>query len=143
MKLSSTINYQRPTNYSGQFQCFLCQCWTQLSSKNTQTLPTIHCILKKIAYLNQYRSIKDGIVPDDLKIAKIVPIFKSDDKRTVSNYRPISILPVFSKILERLIYNRLLDFINKFDILSNGQYGFRKNISTSLALIHLMDRINT
>ena len=89
------------------------------------------------------RSIEDGIVPDDLKLAKIIPIYKSDDKRTVSNYRPISILPVFSKILERLIYNRLLDFINKFDILSNSQYGFRKNISTSLALIDLMDRIST
>ena len=72
------------------------------------------------------RSIEDRIVPGDLKIAKNIPIYRSDDKRTVSNYHPISTLPVFSIILERLIYNRLLDFINKFDILSNSQNGFRK-----------------
>jgi len=89
------------------------------------------------------RSMQDGVVPDDLKIAKIVPIYKSDDKKTISNYRPISVLPAFSKILERLIYNRLLDFINKHEILSKNQYGFRQNISTSMALIDLVDQIST
>lgn len=53
------------------------------------------------------KSIEEGIVPDDLKIAKIIPVYKSDDKNTVSNYRPISVLPAFSKVLERLVYNRL------------------------------------
>ena len=65
-------------------------------------------------------------------------------KKTISNYRPISVLPAFSKILERLIYNRLLDFINKHElILSKNQYGFRQNISTSMALIDLVDKIST
>ena len=88
------------------------------------------------------KSIQEGIVPDDLKIAKIVPIFKSEDKKTVSNYRPISVLPAFSKIFERLVYNRLLDFINQHDILSSNQYGFRKKISTSMALLDLVDKIS-
>jgi hypothetical protein len=88
------------------------------------------------------KSMVDGIVPDDLKIAKIIPVYKSDEKKVISNYRPISILPAFSKILERLVYNRLLDFINKNDILSKNQYGFRENISTSMALLDLVDKIS-
>jgi len=89
------------------------------------------------------RSIQDGIVPDDLKVAKIIPVYKADDKKIVSNYRPISVLPAFSKILERLMYNRLFEFINKHNILSKDQYGFRKNISTSMALLDLVDKIST
>ena len=88
------------------------------------------------------KSIVSGIVPDDLKIAKIIPIYKSDDKRMVSNYRPISVLPAFSKIIERLVYNRLLCFIDQRNILSSSQYGFRKNISTSMALLDLVDKIS-
>jgi Reverse transcriptase (RNA-dependent DNA polymerase) len=84
-----------------------------------------------------------GIVPDDLKIAKIIPIYKCDDKKIISNYRPISVLPVFSKILERLIYNRLLNFIDQQCILSRSQYGFRKNISTAMALVDLIDKISS
>ena len=86
--------------------------------------------------------MQDGVVPDDLKIAKIIPVYKSDDKKTISNYRPISVLPAFSKILERLVYNRLLDFINKHELLSDSQYGFRQKISTSMALIDLVDQIS-
>ena len=89
------------------------------------------------------KSMVEGIVPDDLKIAKIIPVYKSEDKKIISNYRPISILSAFSKILERLVYNRLLDFINKNNILSKNQYGFRKNISTSMALLDLVDKIST
>jgi hypothetical protein len=89
------------------------------------------------------QSIQSGIVPDDMKIAKIIPIYKSDDKKLVSNYRPISVLPAFSKIIERLVYNRLLDFIDKNKILSDNQYGFRKNISTSMALMDLIDKISS
>jgi len=88
------------------------------------------------------KSIQDGIFPDNLKIAKIVPIFKSEDKKTISNYRPISVLPAFSKIFERLMYNRLIDFIDQHNILSNNQYGFRNKISTSMALLDLVEKIS-
>jgi hypothetical protein len=97
---------------------------------------------KPLAFIfNQ--SMMYGIVPDDLKIAKIIPIYKCDDKKIISNYRPISVLPVFSKILERLIYNRLLNFIDQQCILSRSQYGFRKNISTAMALVDLIDKISS
>ena len=66
------------------------------------------------------------MVPDDLKIAKFIPVYKSDDKKIVSNYRPVSVLPAFSKILEKIVYNRLLDFINQHNLLSKAQYVFWK-----------------
>ena len=53
-------------------------------------------------------SIINGVFPDELKIARVIPLFKSGDAMLFSNYRPVSVLPVFSKILERLMYNRLL-----------------------------------
>lgn len=89
------------------------------------------------------KSIEVGIVPNQLKIAKIIPVYKSEDKKLVSNYRPISILPVFSKILERLIYNRLIHFLEQNNILSDNQYGFRKKISSSMALIDLIEKISS
>ena len=63
------------------------------------------------------KSLLNGIYPDKFKIGKIVPIFKSDDKLLINNYRPISVLPFFSKILERLMYNRLLCYRNVTNIL--------------------------
>ena len=87
-------------------------------------------------------SINSGIVPDELKIARVLPLFKSGDNRVFSNYRLISVLPVFSKIFEKVVYNRLFDYFNKFNVLSQNQYGFRKGHSTSLALHHLYDKIS-
>ena len=58
-----------------------------------------------------------------------------------SNYRPISLLPLFSKVLERIMYNRLIEFINKYKILYKYQFGFRKDHSTYMALIILVDKI--
>ena len=88
-------------------------------------------------------SIIHGIVPDELKIARVVPIFKSGDKALFSNYRPISVLPCFSKFLERIIYNRIINYLNDFYVLCDNQYGFRKNRSPSLALIDLCDKISS
>ena len=78
-------------------------------------------------------SINQGIFPDLMKITKIRPIFKKDNGYDSSNYRPISILSVFSKFLEKLIYNRLILFINKHNILTDAQHGFRDNNSTETA----------
>ena len=64
------------------------------------------------------RSLLTGIVPSLLKIAKVNPIFKADDNKMFSNYRPISILPAISKILEKIMYNRLFEFIDLHGILS-------------------------
>ena len=80
-----------------------------------------------------------GIFPDKLKTAKVCPVFKSGDIMEFNNYRPISLLPSFSKIFEKIIANRLLSFIEKHNILSSTQFGFRKNHSTSLALLEVID----
>ena len=76
----------------------------------------IKSIIKNIALplCNVFnKSLLTGCFPDKLKVAKVIPLYKGDDKRLLNNYRPISVLPAFSKILERLMYKRLLDFLNK------------------------------
>ncbi len=88
-------------------------------------------------------SINHGIVPDEMKVARIIPLFKFGDSATFTNYRPVSILPSFSKFLERIVYNRLLNYIDKNKILCDSQYGFRKDYSTSLALIDIYDKISS
>lgn len=88
-------------------------------------------------------SITSGIVPNQLKIARVIPLFKSGEQDIFTNYRPVSVLPAFSKILERVMYNRLLRFLNAFKILSDNQYGFRKHHSTAYALACLYDKISS
>ena len=78
-----------------------------------------------------------------MKMAKVIPLFKSADSSLFNNYRPISILSVFSKLYERLFYNRLIDFLNQENILYKNQFGFRKAHSTQLALILLLDKITS
>ena len=87
------------------------------------------------------KSLSSGIVPDKLKIAKIIPLFKKDNPENIVNYRPIALLPIFSKLLERLMYDRLYDFLTKNHILIPEQFGFRKNHSTSLSVINFTDNI--
>ena len=86
-------------------------------------------------------SISSGEVPDSLKIAKVIPIYKKDDPQEFSNYRPVSVLPSFSKIMERLVFNRCVDFIDKHNILNANQYGFRTGHSTYMAIVDFVDRI--
>jgi hypothetical protein len=97
-------------------------------------------IIAKLTHIINF-SITHGIVPNEMKIAHVI-LFKSGDRTLFTNYRPISILPSFSKFLERVIYNRMLKYLNKNSILSENQYGFRKNHSTSLALVDLYDKIS-
>ena len=80
--------------------------------------------------------------PSRMKIAKIKPIFKSGAKTDIGNYRPISLLQKFSKILEKLFLNRLDNFINAKDILNSSQYGFRKAMSSSHAVMELIEEIS-
>lgn len=82
-----------------------------------------------------------GEWPDELKCAEIIPIHKSKEKFKPSNYRPISLISNFAKILEKILHNRLLKFINKCKIISDRQYGFLKNKSTKDALNFIMDKI--
>ena len=74
-------------------------------------------------------------------MAKIIPIHKGDSVLTVSNYRPISLLPIFSKIMERLVYNQFIEYIEKNNILSDLQFGFQKNKSTEHAISSIFTNI--
>ena len=69
-------------------------------------------------------SIVKGIFPDDLKIICVTPDFKGGDEKDLGNYRPISVLPCFSKVLERIMYNRLYNHLMKNNILYSKQFGF-------------------
>ena len=86
-------------------------------------------------------SLSQGIFPNELKLAKVIPIYKAGDIHNITNYRPVSVLPIFSKIFEQIMYTRLNKFINDNDILYKYQFGFRKNHNTSLALMILLDKI--
>ena len=86
-------------------------------------------------------SLKEGIFPKSLKYARVVPVYKNGDRSTVSNYRPISILPCLSKLLERIMYNRLYDYLVQNNILYNKQFGFQNGHSTDHAVIQLVDEI--
>ena len=86
-------------------------------------------------------SFASGIFPAALKSARVVPIFKNGDRTSMSNYRPISILHFVSKIFEKLICKRLTSFLDKFNIIVNSQYGFRRNKSTIDALLLFSDNV--
>jgi hypothetical protein len=81
-------------------------------------------------------TFSNGIIPDKLKIALVTPIFKGNE-----NYRPISVLNYFSKLLEKLMAARLTQFLEKNNVLSKHQYGFRKNRSRELAVLDFTDKI--
>ena len=87
-------------------------------------------------------SIKEGCFPTAMKSAKINPIHKGDSVLLVGNYRPISLLPIFSKIFERLIYNRIVAFITENKILSELQFGFQKNKSTEQAVTSIVSSLD-
>ena len=86
-------------------------------------------------------TFQTGIFPEKMKVAKIVPLFKTGDSSLCANYRPILLLPQFSKILEKLFNNRLTSYLKANRIFYNGQYGFCKDHSTALVLMDLVEHI--
>ena len=86
-------------------------------------------------------SFQQGTFPEPLKTARVTPIFKKDNPQIPSNYHPISVLSVFSKLYGKCIYSRLYSFLTKYKILFKKQFGFRNNHSTIHPLISLVDLI--
>lgn len=84
------------------------------------------------------KSVVDGEFPELLKVAVVVPIFKKGDTKCVENYRPIALLSIFSKIMEKLVFDRIFAFLNSFNILTPSQHGFRANHSTETAAVDFM-----
>ena len=107
----------------------------------TKLLTTLRYLLSgPLAYLFNC-SFLSGVVPDRLKIARVIPVYKNGPKVTVSNYRPISLLSIFNKILEKLMYKRLLNFLEQNQDLFDGQFGFRSSLSTTHAILLITDKI--
>ena len=86
-------------------------------------------------------SISSGRFPDACKIAKLKPLFKKGSKTDPKNYRPISFLPLIAKVLERIVHEQSMEFLDKHNILYKFQSGFRKNHSTNFSLSHSADKL--
>ena len=84
-------------------------------------------------------SLLEGIFPSELKLAKVVPIFKLAESEKVTNYRQISVLSLFNKIM----YNYVINFMDKNNTTYKYKFGFRKNHSTQHAIITLVDKITS
>ena len=86
-------------------------------------------------------SFISGVFPDLLKFGCITPIHKNDSKLLISNYRPISVLPLFSKIIEKLMKIRLVSFLSKQNTIFEHQFGFQKNKSTNFAILDIYNKL--
>ena len=128
-EVEAEINSLPPNKALGLYSCPV-----RILKDASQTLSKPLAIL-----LN--KSVQSGIYPSKLKHAKIIPVFKNEDESDPNNYRPISLLSVFNRIFEKLMYKRLQSFIDKYDILSKSQYGFRENCSIQHALIDIVNKI--
>ena len=109
----------------------------------------VHPLLLQTAAFQIYRpltfilnlSINQGIFPDSMKLAKVVPIFKQGSRFVCNNYRPISVLSSISKIFEKCIFNQLMFYFTNNKMISPKQYGFRPGFTTSDCLIDLIEEI--
>jgi hypothetical protein len=85
--------------------------------------------------------IRGGHYPAFFKVARIVPVFKSEDPTEFANYRPISVLPVLSQVFKRVLQVRLLEFLDLQGVINPGQYGFRADHSTAMAVKDMVERV--
>ena len=81
--------------------------------------------------------------PDELKLANVLLLYKNDDPYVFNNYRPVSLLNVLSKVFEKVMYNRIIEFLEIYKILVNQQFCFRKLHSSYMALMVLMEKLIT
>jgi hypothetical protein len=85
------------------------------------------------------KCIAENVFPNVLKISKVIPLFKKGDKDNMNNYTPISIVPTFSKVFEYLLKKQITKFFDNNNLFSKSQYGFRNNLSTTLAVNDLSE----
>ena len=109
----------------------------------TEILKKVGGIVAKPLELLCNLSFSNGVVPDNLKIARVVPLYKSFPRTCLSNYRPISLLSNFHKILEKLFYNRLIKFLDRSSTVFDSQFGSRAKHSTIHALLLTVDKIQS
>ena len=110
---------------------------TGVNSIPTRILKDIANIFSQILSNLINLSFNEGVFPELLKVAKIIPIYKKGDTLDCSNYRTISLLSNFSKIYEKCMHNRIYGHLEKYNLLYNKQFGFRLKQSTNYALVSL------
>ena len=123
------------------------------STPNSKSLGLYSCPTQLLIYSNEVispvpsdilnTSVSLRAYPPKLKMLNIIPIFKADDKSDTSNYRPISLLSNFNRIFEKIMYDRMRDFIEKHSLLYSSQYGFRQAHSTQHAILDIVETIQT
>ena len=107
----------------------------------TKLLKLLKCFLSKPLETIFYVSFTTGMVPDNFKVAKVIPIHKKGLHTSLGNYRPVSLLSIFNLILEKLIFKRLMKFIKTQNILYTKQFGFRQKYSNTQALLSITNKI--
>ena len=112
--------------------------WDDMNAKSVKCI--INVISDALCHICNL-SLTEGVFPRELKLTKVIPIYKSNDAMSFTNYRPISLLSIFSQILEKIMYKRLIAFINANDLLYKFQFGFREKHSTYMPLIIILDKI--
>ncbi len=85
--------------------------------------------------------IKQGIFPGTYKIAKVIPLFKGGDKEDLNSYRPISLLPSQGKLYEKILFTRVFNYFDRFDLFSPCQFGFRAGFSTEHAILDIYEKL--
>ena len=85
--------------------------------------------------------MREGYFPTDFKVARVVPVFKSEDQTQFSNYRPVSVLPALAIIFEKVLKSRLVNFLDQQEVIIPGQYGFRAGHSTAMAILDMVERV--
>ena len=124
----------------------VCVVLSKMKNKNCNLLDIPSYIVKRLSSLVSplladifNMSVISGSFPDCLKFSTVVPVFKKGNPKLKENYRPISTISIFSKLIEKLMCNRIVEFLDKYDILYNYQFGFRKGFSTSDAVLKFVD----
>ena len=143
-KFKSFEEFMMPSNQNSIFlndcsEAEILEIISQLDNNKSSDIP-IRIIKKSSHVISPYLStyfnecMAKGIFPDVLKVGKVTPIFKKGNAEELGNYRPVSTLPIFGKIFEKVIYTRIYSFLQSQGILHKNQFGFRKSYSTSHAV---------
>jgi hypothetical protein len=135
------FEYTNPTETYKIIHSFENKTSTGHDNISTKLLKEISDIVSNPLSIIINKSLHTGIFPDRLKIARVIPIFKMNDNTILDNYRPISLLPAISKIIEKIVFNQLYEYFTTNKLFYDSQYGYRKLHSTEYAALELVDRI--
>ena len=98
-------------------------------------------VLQNVYWNTSRVCISKNIFPDILKEAYVTPIYKKSDPMEAENYRPISVTPTLAKIFERLLFQKMLEHVEKHEIINKNQFGFLKRVSSNDTVIHLTESV--